>query len=604
MCGIVGYIGSKDAAPILMEGLARVEYRGYDSAGIAIIGPKGLNVFKKKGKLRELEAALPKKLGGRVGIGHTRWATHGEPSDANAHPHVSGTVALIHNGIIENAAEFRAQLDANGVVFSSETDTEVLAHLVSAKRAEGHDLEDALRLTLASVEGTYGIAVIDTSQPDRIVVARNGSPVIVGIGEHEMLVGSDVSAMVRYTKQVIPLDDGEMAVLNADEYRTFALDATPTRKRVLDVNWDIEQLDRGGYAHFMAKEIHEQPVAIERALKGRLDDRFGTAKLGGVTLTARELLDIRRVKFIGCGSAFYAGLAGAQMIESLARIPSDAESASEFRYRNPVVERDVLYVAVSQSGETADTLAAVHEIKRKGGQVLAVVNVVGSTIARECDGIYMHAGPEVSVASTKVVTSMLTSFALLALHLGRVRDLGPAEGKRIVDGLRALPDAVRAVLALESEIALIAKTYAHVPSMFFLGRNTGFPIALEGAQKLKEISYIHAEAYAASELKHGPIALITEQFPTVVVLLDDNLFDKNLSSIQQVRARKGPVIAITQRPLDPALADHIVHIPLVTPELDPIVANIALQLFAYHAAISLGRDVDQPRNLAKSVTVE
>jgi glutamine---fructose-6-phosphate transaminase (isomerizing) len=604
MCGIVGYIGNKDAAPILMEGLARVEYRGYDSAGIALIGTKGLSVFKKKGKLRELESVLPKKLGGRIGIGHTRWATHGEPSDANAHPHVSGTVALIHNGIIENAAEFRTQLESTGLVFSSETDTEVLAHLVSVKRAEGHDLEDALRLTLATVEGTYGIAVIDTSQPDRIVVARNGSPVIVGIGEHEMLVGSDVSAMVRYTKQVIPLDDGEMAVLTADGYRTFALDATPTRKRVLDVNWDIEQLDRGGYAHFMAKEIHEQPIAIERALKGRLDDRFGTARLGGVTLSARESLDIRRVKFIGCGSAYSAGLAGAQMIEALARIPADAESASEFRYRNPVVERDVLYVAVSQSGETADTLAAVHEIKRKGGQVMAVVNVVGSTIARECDGIYMHAGPEVSVASTKVVTSMMVSFALLALHLGRVRDLGPADGKRLVDGLRALPDAVRNVLDLESEIAAIAHKYAHVPSMFFLGRNTGFPIALEGALKLKEISYIHAEAYAASELKHGPIALISESFPTVVVLLDDDLFEKNLSSIQQVRARKGPVIAITQRAVDPSLADHVVLIPAVTPELDPIVASVALQLFAYHSAVALGRDVDQPRNLAKSVTVE
>ena len=604
MCGIVGYIGNKDAAPILMEGLARVEYRGYDSAGIALLGAKGLNVFKKKGKLRELESILPKKLAGNVGIGHTRWATHGEPSDANAHPHVSGTVALIHNGIIENAAEFRAKLEASGVVFSSETDTEVLAHLVSAKRAEGFNLEDALRHTLAEVEGTYGIAVIDTTQPDRIVVARNGSPVILGIGEHEMLVGSDVSAMVRHTKQVIPLDDGEMAVLTSDGYRTFALDATPTQKRVLDVNWNIEQLDRGGYAHFMAKEIHEQPIAIERALKGRLDDRFGTAKLGGVTLSARELLDIRRVKFIGCGSAYSAGLAGAQMIEALARIPADAESASEFRYRNPVIERDVLYVAVSQSGETADTLAAVHEIKRKGGQVMAVVNVVGSTIARECDGIYMHAGPEVSVASTKVVTSMMVSFALLALHLGRVRDLGPAEGKRIVDGLRSLPDAVRGVLAQEAEIEAIAKQYAHVPSMFFLGRNTGFPIALEGALKLKEISYIHAEAYAASELKHGPIALISETFPTVVVLLDDELFDKNLSSIQQIRARKGPVIAITQRPLDPALADHIVTVPTVTAELDPIVAGVALQLFAYHAAIALGRDVDQPRNLAKSVTVE
>jgi glutamine---fructose-6-phosphate transaminase (isomerizing) len=605
MCGIVGYIGPKDGLPILLEGLQRVEYRGYDSAGVALVVRKGeLKVVKKKGKLRELEAALPKKLSGHPAIGHTRWATHGEPSDVNAHPHVSGTVALVHNGIIENASELKMKLEAEGVVFLSETDTEVLVHLVAQHRNAGHDLEDALRLTLALVEGTYGICVIDAAQPDRIVIARNGSPVIIGIGEKEMLVGSDVSAMVRHTKQVVPLDDGEMAVLKADGYRTFQLDATPTQKRVLDVTWNIEQLDKGGFEHFLRKEIHEQPVAIERALRGRLDDRFNTAKLGGVNLSARDLMGIRRVKFLGCGTAYNAGLAGAQMIEALARIPADAESASEFRYRNPVIEPDVLYVAVSQSGETADTLAAVMEIKRKGGQVLAVVNVVGSTIARECDGIYMHAGPEVSVASTKVFTSMLVSFGLLGLHIGRVRDLGPSDGRRIIEGLKALPDAVRTALGVEAQVAAIAEKYKGFSSMFFIGRNTGYPIALEGALKLKEVSYIHAEAYAAAELKHGPIALISETFPTVVVLPDDDLYEKNLSSIQQVRARKGPVIAVSQRPLDPSLADEVIVVPSICEELDPIVLNIPLQLLAYHSAVKLGRDVDQPRNLAKSVTVE
>ncbi len=605
MCGIVGYIGPKDGLPILLEGLQRVEYRGYDSAGVALVTGKGeLTVFKKKGKLRELESVLPKKLSGHPAIGHTRWATHGEPNDVNAHPHTSGTVALVHNGIIENAAELRMKLEADGYEFTSETDTETLAHMVAKARHDGMNLEDAVRHTLSMVEGTYGLCVIDASQPDRIVIARNGSPVIIGIGDKEMLVGSDVSAMVRHTKQVVPLDDGEMAVLKADGYRTFQLDATPTQKRVLDVTWNIEQLDKGGFDHFLLKEIHEQPVAIERALRGRLDERFNTAKLGGVNLTARELMGIRRVKFVGCGTALNAGIAGAQMIENMARIPADAESASEFRYRNPVVEPDVLYVAVSQSGETADTLAAVMEIKRKGGQVMAVVNVVGSTIARECDGIYMHAGPEVSVASTKVFTSMLTSFALLGLHLGRVRDLGPTEGRRIIEGLKALPAAIREVLELEAQIAAIADKYKDAPSMFFIGRNTGYPIALEGALKLKEISYIHAEAYAASELKHGPIALVAETFPTVVVLPDDDLFEKNLSSIQQVRARKGPVIAVTQRPIDPSLADEVILVPSVTSELDPIVLNIPLQLLAYYSAVKLGRDVDQPRNLAKSVTVE
>ena len=617
MCGIVGYIGPRDAVPILMEGLAQLEYRGYDSAGIAVVAPTGgIKVLRKAGKLRELRAVLPKRLVGRPGIGHTRWDTHGAPSDANAHPHVdtTGTIAVIHNGIVENAAELRAVLEAGGIVFTSDTDTECLAHLISAQRALGADLEVAVRTVLAGVEGTYGLAVVDATQPDRIVVARNGSPVILGIGDKEMLVASDVSAIIRHTNRVVHLDDGEMAVVRANGYQTMDLDATPTRKRVLDVDWNIAQLDRGGHEHFMHKEITEQPEAIERALRGRLDDRFATTHLGGVVLTPREILDIRRIKFIGCGTAYYAGLAGAQMIETLTRIPCDAEPASEFRYRNPVVERDVLYIAVSQGGETADTLAAMQEVRRKGGRVLAVVNVVGSTIAREADGIYLHAGPEVSVASTKVFTSMLVSFALLGVHLGRVRDLGPADGNRLITALRALPDAIRSVLAQEDTIAGIAARYAHAHSMFFIGRNTGFPIALEGAQKLKEISYIHAEAYPAGELKHGPLALVSPDFPVVAIVPDDALVEKNLSSVLQVRARSGPVIGVGQgsagRAQENAVAtgqplfDDLIVVPSVAPELDVVLWTVPLQLFAYHAALALSRDVDQPRNLAKSVTVE
>ena len=609
MCGIVGYIGPKDCLPILLEGLAQVEYRGYDSAGIAVVTPSGtLKVHKKKGKLRELRDVLPDRLKGRVGIGHTRWATHGEPSDRNAHPHtdMSGNVAVVHNGIVENAGELKAKLEADGVVFTSETDTEVLAHLISRARENGDDLEVAVRHVLSVVEGAYGLCVIDARQADRIIVARKGSPVVIGIGEKEMFVGSDVAALVRHTKQVVHLDDGEMAVLRADGFETFALDATPTEKRIFDVTWGAEDMDKGGYAHFMRKEIHEQSAAVERALKGRLDERFQTSHLGGVTLTPREVLGIRRIKILGCGSAYYAGIAGAQLLETLTRIPADAEAASEFRYRNPVIERDVLYVAVSQSGETADTIAAVQEVKRKGGKVICVVNVVGSTMAREAEGIYMHAGPEVSVASTKVFTSMIVSFALLALYLGRIRDLGPADGTRLINGLKALPDQIRQIVALEPEIATLARMYGGYKSMFFIGRNAGYPIALEGAQKLKEISYVHAEAYPSSELKHGPLALVSEDFPVCAILPDDHLLSKNLSTVQEVRARRGPVIGITQssRAADEGLLDHEIRIPKSEPELDPILLTIPLQLFAYHMAVAMGRDVDQPRNLAKSVTVE
>jgi len=624
MCGIVGYVGRRDSAPVLMEGLSRLAYRGYDSSGIAIISPSGaLRVFRQPGKLQALADVLPRRLAGRIGIGHTRWATHGEPTEANAHPQAdtNGRIAVVHNGIVENAAELRASLEAAGVVFVSDTDTECIAHLVAraaypdypAAGAERGEMpfEEAVRTALGKIEGTYGLAVIDVASPDRIVVARNGSPLILGIGEHEMLVGSDVAALVRHTKQVVHLDDGELAVVEADGFRTFKLDATPTQKRPFDVTWSIEQFDRGGHEHFMRKEILEQPEAIARALRGRLDERFATAVLGGVRLDGRDVLDVRRVKFLGCGSAYYAGLAGAQLVEQLARIPSDAEPASEFRYRNPVIERDALYVAVSQSGETADTLAAVQEVKRKGGRVLAIVNVVGSTIARECDGIYMHAGPEISVASTKVFTSMVVSAALLALYLGRVRDLGPADGARILTGLRALPGQVAEVLAAEDAIRVLAERYADHASWFFVGRNRGYPVALEGAQKLKEISYVHAEAYHASELKHGPLALVSDELPVVAIVPDDELFEKNLSTVQQVRARRGPVIGIVQqRGLDlheatsGGLFDDVIVVPRNEPELDPVLLTIPLQVLAYHAAVALGRDIDQPRNLAKSVTVE
>jgi glutamine---fructose-6-phosphate transaminase (isomerizing) len=606
MCGIVGYVGRQDAAPILLAGLHRLEYRGYDSAGVAVVARSGLKVHKAAGKIAQLEAALPKRLRGTVGIGHTRWATHGEPSDANAHPHVdcTGNIAVAHNGIIENASTLRARLEAQGHVFRSDTDTEVLAHLIEAA---GGDLTQAVRTAVAAIDGTYGLAVVDARHPDRFVVARNGSPVVIGIGQREMFVASDAAALVRHTRQVVYLDDGELATIDADGYRTVTLDDRPTQKSPSEVSWGHEAYDRGAFPHFMLKEINEQAEASARTLKGRLDTQFSTAHLGGLELSARELLAIRRVKILGCGSAFYAGLAGAHVIESLTRVPADAEPASEFRYRNPVVENEVLYVAVSQSGETADTLAAVREIRRKGGRVLGVVNVVGSTIARECEGgIYIHAGPEVSVCSTKSFTCTLLAFALLAVHLGRIRDLSPARGKRLVQALERLPGQIAEVLAGADAVRAVAEKYASRTNAFFLGRAGGFPVALEGAQKLKEVSYIHAEAYPASELKHGPLALISPETPTIMVLPQDDLYEKSLSSLEEIRARRGPVIALTH-PGDDRLrgkVDDVILVPPTEPELNPVLMTVPLQLLAYHAAVVLGRDVDQPRNLAKSVTVE
>ena len=616
MCGIVGYVGRQSCVPILMGGLAQVEYRGYDSAGIAVVTSSGaLRVHRRAGKLGVLADTLPKRLAGNLGIGHTRWATHGAPTDGNAHPHVdaSGRVAIVHNGIIENAAELRRELEAAGVELASETDSETLAHLVA--RALGPDvpLEDAVRRVLTRIEGTYGLLVLCADQPDRLVAARRGSPIVLGIGDREMLVASDIAALVRSTRQVVALEDGELALLTADGYRTFALDATPTQQRPFTVDWSPGDFTLDGHEHYMHKEIWEQPSTIERALLGRIDPRHATAKLGGIDLDARTALGIRRIVLLGCGTAYYAGLAGAQLIEDIARIPAAAEPAAEFGYRNPVIDREALYVAISQSGETADTLEAVQEIKRRGGQVIALVNVVGSTIARECDGIYLHAGPEISVASTKAFTSMLAALALLGLHLGRVRDLGPGRANRLIAGLQALPGQIASILEDEPAIRAIAERHAPAASLFFIGRHRGYPIALEGAQKLKEISYIHAEAYPASELKHGPLALIAPDFPSVVLVPDDDLVDKNISTIHQIRARGGPVIGVVQdRGLEAhALAeaageplfDDVLRVPTSPPELAPILLTVPLQLLAYHAAIVLGLDIDQPRNLAKSVTV-
>ncbi|MFC1420993.1 glutamine--fructose-6-phosphate transaminase (isomerizing) [Streptacidiphilus cavernicola] len=608
MCGIVAYIGPRDAAPILLEGLQRLEYRGYDSAGVAVAAKGGLKVRKSKGRVAELAALVPARFAGKAGIGHTRWATHGVPSDVNSHPHLDGAerIAVVHNGIIENADELRAKLQAEGCVFQSETDTEVLSHLIAGLATEGVELEDAVRAALKRVVGTYGIAVIDADQPDRIVVARNGSPIVLGIGEKEMFAASDVAALVRYTRQVVHLDDGELATVRADGFNTFTQeDARATAKQPSIVDWEEASYDTAGHAHFLVKEIHEQPTSVERTLSGRIDERFNTAHLGGLNMDAREARAFRRVKILGCGSAYYSGELGAQLIEELARIPAHAEPASEFRYRNPVIEADTLYIAVSQSGETYDTLAAVQEVKRKGGKVLGVVNTVGSAIARECDGgMYLHAGPEISVASTKAFTSTAIAFALIALHLGRVHDLSPADGRRICAGLKAIPGQIREILDQEKVIADLAAKYAGHEGMMFIGRVRGYPVAREGAQKLKEVSYVHAEAYPASELKHGPLALIGPELPTVAIVPDDELRDKNLTALGEIRARSGPVLMVGHTAPDPKLAEDCILVPRNEPELDPILLGIPLQLFAYYAAVALERDVDKPRNLAKSVTVE
>ncbi len=605
MCGIVGYVGQKEATALLLEGLRRLEYRGYDSAGLATASRKRLHVTKVAGRVEQLRdrVGTPAQRCS-AGIAHTRWATHGPPTETNAHPHVdtSRRIAVVHNGILENAELLRARLADEGVELVSDTDTETLAHMIAAALDHSESLLDATRTALVQVEGTYGLLVYDAQRPDEIVAARNGSPVILGVGDGETYIASDVSALVQHTQQVVHLDDGQLVTVRASGYSTSTLRPVADEVELATTASDYEL---GEHPDYMHKEMFDQPEAVRRALRGRLDHQFATARLGGLLLDPRELRAISRVVFLGCGSAYYAGQAGAAVVEELARIPAEAEPASEFRYRNPVVDPDALYVAVSQSGETLDTLKAVQELQRKGGRVLGAVNVIGSAIARECGaGVFLHAGPEIAVASTKALTNMTVTFTMLGLLLGRVRDLSSANGQRLVDGLAAVPGQIEEILATEDEVAEVARRFSHADHMFFVGRVRGWPAAREGAQKLKELSYVHAEAYQASELKHGPLALIDEQMPTVVLVPDDELLSKNVGTIEQIKARGGPVIAVTDAALPDGLADAVLRVPSSEPELQMILMTIPLQLLAYHVALALERDIDKPRNLAKSVTVE
>jgi glutamine---fructose-6-phosphate transaminase (isomerizing) len=608
MCGIVGYIGHRQATPLLVEGLRRLEYRGYDSAGIALVDGGTLTVRRAAGKISRLDAAIAAApVTGSVGIAHTRWATHGPPTERNAHPHCSadGSIAVVHNGIIENATVLRERLQSLGYTFVSDTDTEVLAHLTQELYVDS--LEQAVIAALQHVEGTYGIAVVSSRDPGTIVAARLGSPLLVGVGDGENFIASDASAILAHTRQVIYLDDGDVAVVTASGYRVMDIDAMPMDRQVSRIDWDLAEIERGGYAHFMLKEIFEQPQTITNTMRGRLIVADGTSKLGGLNLSHDDLLEIDNVIITACGTSWHSALIGEMMIEEQCRIPVEVEYASEFRYKNPIVGPRTLCIVISQSGETADTLAAMREAKRRGAKTLGLVNVVGSTIAREDDGgIYLHAGPEIGVASTKAFTSQVIALALLTLKLARKRDLGVTRGIEIAKALEALPAQVQSILDQAQIIEDIAEEFKRAANFLYLGRGFNFPVALEGALKLKEISYIHAEGYPAAEMKHGPIALIDEMMPVVFVAPHDSVFDKIVSNIQEVKARKGKIIAITSRE-EPALAgllDYEVRIPETIEMLSPVLAAIPLQLLAYYIAVKRGSNVDQPRNLAKSVTVE
>ena len=610
MCGIVGYTGARQAAPLLLEGLKRLEYRGYDSAGLALVDDGHIEVHKAAGKITALEKALGASLpAGRTGIAHTRWATHGVPNTVNAHPHTDcgGTLALVHNGIIENADPLRTALTKRGHVFRSETDTEVLCHLIEELNTTGRSLVEAVAGALLQVEGTYGIAVISTREPDTVVAARRGSPLLVAIGNHENFVASDASAVLPHTRSVIYLDDGDVAVVRPDEYRIMDLDAAEKQKVVTHVEWDLGTIERGGYAHFMLKEIMEQPESLRNALRGRLLEEEGTARLGGLNLSDEDLLRIDRIVITACGTSWHAALIGEYMMEELARIPTEVEYASEFRYRNPIVDERALVIGLSQSGETADTLAALREAKRRGARTLGIVNVVGSTIAREVEGgIYLHAGPEIGVASTKAFTSQIAALALLTLKIGRLRALSILQGREVVRALARLPQLVRRVLDKAPEVEQIAERLVRASNVLYLGRGYNFPVGLEGALKLKEISYIHAEGYPAAEMKHGPIALIDELMPVVFVAPKDAVYQKIVSNVEEVKARGGRVIAVvTEGDTGLAkLAEQRVEVPETLDLLTPILTVLPLQLLAYYIAVRRGCNVDQPRNLAKSVTVE
>ena len=591
-----------------MEGLKRMEYRGYDSAGIAVYNGTALETRRAAGKIAKLEALLiAEPIVGTVGIGHTRWATHGPPTARNAHPHLSadGTVAVVHNGIIENFTTIKSALQDLGYEFRSDTDTEVVAHLVQ-ELFEG-SLEEAVINALRKIEGTFGLAVISSRDPGKIVAARKGSPLLIGLGEGQNFVASDPSAILAHTRQVVYLNDGDVAVIEADKYRVIDINATPQPRTVDRIDWDLAEIERGGYAHFMLKEIFEQPTTIENTMRGRLILEDGTAKLGGLNLTHEELLSIDNIVITACGTSWHSALIGEMMLEELARIPVEVEYASEFRYRNPIITPRTLCIVISQSGETADTLAAMREAKRRGAKTLGLVNVVGSTIAREDDGgVYLHAGPEIGVASTKAFTSQVVALALFTLKLARKRDLSVVRGREIAQAMHNLPAQIQQVLDHAQDIEDIAEEFKRASNFLYLGRGYNFPAALEGALKLKEISYIHAEGYPAAEMKHGPIALIDEMMPVVFVAPHDAVFDKVVSNIQEVKARKGKTIVITSRD-EPSLAgmiDYEIRIPETIDMLTPILAAVPLQLLAYYIAVKRGSDVDQPRNLAKSVTVE
>jgi glucosamine--fructose-6-phosphate aminotransferase (isomerizing) len=610
MCGIVGYVGGKTATPMLLEGLKRLEYRGYDSAGIAMSNGHGVETRKAKGKISQLEGVVNgSPVHGTIGIAHTRWATHGQPNECNAHPHVDckGEIAVVHNGIIENYSALRTMLKKQGHEFKSETDTEVLAHLIETAMSAGDPLEDAVIDALNLVEGTYGIAVISSKDPNKIVCARKGSPLLIGLGENEYYVASDVAAILQHTRQVVYLDDGEMGVLTPEGYEVLDLDARRVKKGVSRIDWSLDEIEKGGFDHFMLKEIYEQPTTIQNTMRGRLVEDEGFSKLGGLNLTKDELLAIDQIIITACGTSWHSGLIGEMFIEEFARIRCEVEYASEFRYRNPIVGDKTLCVVISQSGETADTLAAMREAKRRGAKTLGLVNVVGSTIAREDDGgIYLHAGPEIGVASTKAFTSQVIALALLTLKLARLRNMSVIKGREIATAMNALPDQIKQILEIAPQIETIAEQFKDAANFLYLGRGYNFPVALEGALKLKEISYIHAEGYPAAEMKHGPIALIDSEMPVVFIAPHDAVFDKVVSNIQEVKARGGKVICITSQhePVLDGLIDHEIRVPQTVDMLYPILTVVPLQLLAYYIAVKRGLNVDQPRNLAKSVTVE
>ena len=608
MCGIVGYIGQNEALPVLIGGLKKLEYRGYDSSGVALIEDGKIETVRASGKIAALEDKLKNKpLHGHVGIAHTRWATHGAPTEQNAHPHQSfdGKISIVHNGIIENYAILKKKLQAEGVEFKSETDTEVVAHLI-ARYYKGN-LKEAVLKAISKIEGTFGLAVICKDEPGTLIGARRGSPLILGIGQNEFYLASDVSAIIMHTQKVVYLDDNDIVEIKEDGYNLLNTHSQPVQHEVQDVEFDADAIAKGGFAHFMLKEIFEQPEVLRNTMRGRLLYAEGNAKLAGLDTNIKELRNINRIIITACGTSYYAGMVGEYMIEDLAGVPVEVEYASEFRYRNPIIKPGTLVLAISQSGETADTLAALKEAQQKGATALAICNGVGSTIARTSDGgVYLHAGPEIGVASTKAFTSQVTVLAMIALLLGRQRRLSFEAGSDIVKAKQELPELVEQTLKLSDQIAGIANKYVKANNFLYLGRHFNYPVAMEGALKLKEISYIHAEGYPAAEMKHGPIALIDENMPVVVIAPKDALFDKVISNVREIKARGGKVIAISTadcHPLD-EIADHLITVPKTIPMLMPIVTCVPLQLLAYHIAVLRGNDVDQPRNLAKSVTVE